>query len=400
VRIGIDYTAAVRQQGGIGRYARSLIRALSLLDTKNQYVLFVAGRQGDDGLGDWPENFRLRPLPLSDRWLNILWQRLRVPLPIQLWTGRLDLFHSPDFVLPPLGRTPAVLTVHDLSFMRVPWCFVPGFRDYLEEAVTHSVERASLILADSASTERDLIELLGAQGERVQVLYPGVESRFRPVSDEATLAAVRQRYGLPDSFVLGLGTLQPRKNFAGLVDAFGRMLAAGGDVAALEDIHLVIAGGTGWMSGDIDLAVERAGLQKRVRILGFVDDRDLPALYTLARAFAFPSWYEGFGVPVLEAMACGTPVVAADNSSLPEVVGGAAIMTDAGDPDALALAMYRALAEPGLRELLIAAGFEQAARFTWQGAASELLQVYERVGRLAGQVRGMAGSSTDAQRGT
>ena len=132
MRIGIDYTAAVRQSAGIGRYTRNLIRALAELDAENRYTLFVAGGWGDgDGLGSWPSNFRLRSVPLSDRWMHILWQRLRLPIQIQTVTGPLDLFHSPDFVLPPVGRTPAILTVHDLSFLRVPECYVPAFRKYL-----------------------------------------------------------------------------------------------------------------------------------------------------------------------------------------------------------------------------------------------------------------------------
>lgn len=377
MRIGIDYTAAVHQQGGIGRYTRSLVRALSQLDTENQYVLFVAGGEADgDGLGDWPANFRLRSVPISDRWLNILWQRLRIPLPIQAWTGPLDVFHSPDFVLPPLGRTPAVLTIHDLSFLQVPWCFVPAFRAYLEAAVPRAVQRARLILADSSSTKRDLVELLAIEAERVQVLYPGVEHRFRPMADREVLDLVRERYGLPQHFVLGLGTLQPRKNFVGLIEAFGHMLALHGEDPGLDGLRLVIAGGPGWMYADIERAVERAGLAERVQLLGFVEDRDLPALYNLARVFAFPSWYEGFGVPVLEAMACGTPVVAADNSSLPEVVGEAGLMVDAADTEALAQALFRLLTEQELRTSLQAAGIKQAARFTWQAAASQLMDIY------------------------
>ena len=322
MRIGIDYTAAVRQHAGIGRYTRNLIRALADLDRENRYTLFVAGGWGGgDGLGPWPDNFRLRGLPLSDRWLNILWQRLRLPLPIQWVTGPLDLFHSPDFVLPPLGRTPAVLTVHDLSFLRVPQCFVPGFREYLEGAVSRAVDRARFILADSLNTRSDLIELMGVEPEGVGVLYPGVEARFAPIRNPAALDPVRSRYRLPERFVLGLGTLQPRKNFEGLVDAFGRLLAAHGHEPAFADLHLVIAGGEGWLYEEIMERIERSGLEHRVQLLGFVDDGDLPALYNLASVFAVPSWYEGFGVPLLEAMACGTPVISADNSSLPVAVG-------------------------------------------------------------------------------
>jgi len=377
VRIGIDYTAAVRQHAGIGRYTRNLIRALADLDRQNRYTLFVAGGWGEgDGLGPWPDNFRLRGVPLSDRWLNILWQRLRLPLPIQWLTGPLDLFHSPDFVLPPLGRTPAVLTVHDLSFLRVPECFVPGFREYLEGAVSRAVGRARFILADSFSTRQDLIDLLAVEPERVAVVYPGVEPRFAPIEDPAILNPVRARYGLPPRFVLGLSTLQPRKNFAGLADAFARLLAARGDEPGFADLQLVIGGGKGWMYEEAMARVERSGLGRRIRFLGFVDDADLPALYNLASVFAFPSWYEGFGVPLLEAMACGTPVVAADNSSLPEVVGDAGLLVNAGDAEALAVALARLLSEEDLRAELTAAGQGRARRFTWEKAAHQLLGVY------------------------
>lgn len=379
LHIAIDYTAAVRQGGGIGRYTRNLIRALAELEavgpgSGNRYTLFVAGGWGDgDGLGPWPSNFCVRSVPLSDRWLSILWQRLRLPVPIQVVTGRLDLFHSPDFVLPPLGRAPAILTVHDLSFLRVPQFFVPGFRDYLEGAVSRAVARAQHILADSESTRRDLLELMAVEPERVSVVYPGVESRFRPVTDQEMLDRVRARYDLPGRYVLGLSTLQPRKNFDGLIEAFRRLLAGG---PGFEDLHLVISGGKGWMYQDIELRVRRAGLAERVHFPGFVADADLPALYTLASVFAFPSWYEGFGIPVLEAMACGTPVVAADNSSLPEAVGDAGLMVGAADLDGLARALARLLTGEAQREQLVHAGFVQARRFTWEASAQNLLKYY------------------------
>ncbi|MBN1138741.1 MAG: glycosyltransferase family 4 protein [Anaerolineae bacterium] len=375
MRIAIDYTAAVRQRGGIGRYARNLVRALAEIDVERQYTLFVAGGHGDDGLGSWPDNFRIRSIPLSDRWLNLLWQRLRLPVPIQAVTGPLDLFHSPDFVLPPLGRTPAILTVHDLSFMRVPQCYVPAFCSYLEQAVPRAVRRARRILADSESTRRDLIELLGAAPERVTVLYPGVETRFRPVCETEVLDRVRACYRLPDQFILGLGTLQPRKNFAGLIEAFATLLAHSQDTA--KHLHLVIAGEEGWMAEDVPATIARLGLDERVRLVGFVQDADLPALYTLALVFAFPTWYEGFGLPVLEAMACGTPVVAADNSSIPEAVDDAGLLVPTGDPAALAHAISTLLREPVLRERLTVAGQQQAHGFTWEKGAQQLYRIYQ-----------------------
>ena len=381
MRIGIDYTAAVHQGAGIGRYTRNLIRTLARLDADNEYCLFVAGGRGKgDGLGPWPANFRIRSVPLSDRWLHLLWQRLRLPVPVQVITGSLDLFHSPDFVLPPVGRTPAVLTVHDLSFMRVPQFFVPGFREYLESAVGRAVKRAAHILADSENTRRDLLELMAVEPERVTVLYPGVESRFQPVAHSLALDKVRARHELPERFILGLSTLQPRKNFEGLIEAYGRLLAARGSEPGIADLQLVIVGGKGWMYEDALALVERWGLSGRVRFAGFAEDRDLPAIYSLALVFAFPTWYEGFGLPVLEAMACGMPVVAADNSSLPEVVGEAGLMVNAADADGLAEAIARLMLDEGLRERLIGAGFERAQRFRWEDSAKQLLEVYRAFG--------------------
>jgi len=377
MRVGIDYTAAVCQGGGIGRYTRNLIRSLAELDAESQYTLLVAGGWGEgDGLGQWPTNFRVRSVPLSERWMHILWQRLRLPLPVQVVTGSLDLFHSPDFVLPPVGRTPAVLTVHDLSFLRVPEHFVAGFREYLEGAVFRAVARARHILADSESTRRDVLELLHVAPDRVTVIYPGVESRFEPVLDRARLEQVRTRYRLPGRFILGLGTLQPRKNFQGLVDAFERLLRDRGDEPEVRDVHLVIVGGKGWMYEELVTGVEASGLSERVHFAGFAADGDLPAIYSLATIFAFPTWYEGFGIPVVEAMACGTPVVAADNSSLPEAVGEAGLMVNAADLDGLADALARLLADEALRERLVAAGRDQARRFLWQESARKLLAVY------------------------
>lgn len=378
MRIGIDYTAAVRQGGGIGRYTRNLVRALSDLDGENDYRLFVAGGWGEgDGQGPWPDNFEIRAIPLADRWVHLLWQRLRLPLPVQAVTGSLDLFHSPDFVLPPTGKTPALLTVHDLSFLKVPDCYVPAFRRYLERAVRRAAERADLILADSDSTKRDLVELMQVRPEKVAVVYPGVEARFRHMSDPHLLEPVRKRYRLPDRFILGLGTLQPRKNFEGLVEGFRRLILARGDEPVVSGLGLVIAGGEGWMVEQTYAAVKGKDLEDRVHFAGFVDDGDLPTLYNLASVFAFPTWYEGFGLPVLEAMACGTPVVCADNSSLPEVAGEAALLVNAGDPDALAHALYRALVDGNLRAWMASEGPNQASRFTWEAAALGLLSLYQ-----------------------
>ncbi|MHB1319038.1 MAG: glycosyltransferase family 4 protein [Anaerolineae bacterium] len=369
MRIGIDYTAAVRQTAGIGRYARSLIRALSRLDHSNDYVLLSAGR--DPSTEPWPANFRSRPLPVTDRHLSILWQKLRVPLPVEWLTGRLDLFHSPDFVLPPVRRARTVLTIHDLSYLRLPECSSPALLSYLLDAVPRSVARADLILADSYSTQQDLVELMSVPADRIRVIYPAVDATFSR-AEPAQVAAVRARYRIDGPYILSLGTLQPRKNYVRLIQAFRQLR----EMRRVPH-RLVIGGGPGWLHEPIYETIASLGLQDAVSMLGYVIEQDLAALYTGADVFAFPSLYEGFGIPVLEAMACGTPVVAANTSSLPEAAGDAALLVSPTDTEALAEALVQALGDTELRERLSRLGYEQYLRFSWEESARRLLDSYQ-----------------------
>jgi glycosyltransferase involved in cell wall biosynthesis len=240
--------------------------------------------------------------------------------------------------------------------------------------VPRSVRRADLVLADSESTKRDLIELLDVPVERVRVVMAGVDAHFQPVTDMAELTRIREHYHLPERFILSVGTLQPRKNFTGLIEAFHQMRQR-----TQAPQQLVIVGQKGWLYEGIFAKVAELGLEEQVSFLGFVADDDLPALYTLADLFAFPSFYEGFGIPILEAMACGTPVVASDASSLPEVVGDAGVMVKPEDIAALSKALERALEDSILRAGLIARGQEQARRFTWEQSARQLYAAYQSV---------------------
>jgi len=377
MRIGIDYTAAVRQGAGIGRYTRQLVHALAELDSQNQYILLAASA-GVDKATPWLQamtgraNVRMVDLPVSDRALAILWHRLHLPLWVELFSGALDIFHSPDFALPPVRRARTILTIHDLSFMRVPQCSDPSLRSYLLQVVPASVRRADVVLADSECTRTDVIELLSVDPARVKVIYAGVEQRFQRVQDAQVLDTVRSRYHLPTHFMLSLGTLQPRKNFERLIEAYARIRKELGD-----KIKLVIAGGAGWMYEGIFRRVSELGLHDAVCFPGYVADEDLPALYTLADLFVFPSLYEGFGLPPLEAMACETPVVTSNTSSLPEVVGDAALMVDPLDVTVLAEAMQRILSDPALRDAMVRRGVMQARHFTWSRAAEKLLGIYQ-----------------------
>jgi len=372
MRVGIDYTSAVRQGAGIGRYTRGLIAALAANDHQNRYVLFSAGQ--DPRHTAWPANFCYRTLPVTDRHLAIIWQRLRLPLPVELVTGPLDIYHSPDFVLPPVWGARTVLTVHDLSFMRYPECSSPPLLDYLTRSVPRSVRRADLVLADSEHTRQDVITLLDVDPQRVLTVYAGVEERFSAAVTATEAARTRQRYGITREYILGVGTLQPRKNFPMLIRAYAQLRR---EHAAPH--QLVIAGGPGWLEEPIHATIDELDLHDEVLLTGFVDDADLPALYQGADLFAFPSLYEGFGIPILEAMAGGTPVVTAQASSMPEVAGDAALLVPPLDVDGLADAMWRLLDDGALRAELVARGRLQAARFPWQRSAEMLLEAYRLV---------------------
>lgn len=381
MHIAVDYTAAAWQGAGIGRYTRELIRATVPLDRSLRYTLFYAAGGLPAGLpyvGDLRAlcaahpHVRARPLPISPRLLTILWQRLRLPLPVEALVGPIDLLHAPDFVLPPT-RARTIMTVHDLTFLVHPETAEPRLRRYLSAAVPRSLRRADLVLVDSLATRDDLRRLLGLDPSRAELLYPGVDPRFRPLPPAET-APVRAQLGLPGRFLLFVGTIEPRKNLARLIEAFARLADDPG--GAYADLHLVVAGRRGWLYDEIFATVGRLGLRARVHFPDFVADDQLPALYNLAEAFVYPSLYEGFGFPALEALACGTPVVTTQVSSLPEVVGAAAVLADPHDSAAIAAGIARALADaPRLR----AAGPPQAQRFRWGDAGQALLNSYRRV---------------------
>ncbi len=369
----MEVTAAVTQGGGIGRYTRELLRALNRVDAVNAYALFYASRSPRHTLPVLGANYHVKALPFHDIWLARFWGRARVPAPVEWITGPVDVYHSPDFTLPPTSpRTRTLLTVHDLSFVRDSGSAAPGLLTYLNDVVPRSVKRADHVLADSQATRADLIELYGTPADKISVLYCGVEETFAPVTDPAALAAARARYRLGSApFILAVSTLQPRKNYVRLLEAVAQM--------ADRDVRLVLAGGKGWLYDSIFAAVERLGLQERVSFAGFVDDADLPALYSAARVLAYPSLYEGFGLPMLEAMACGTPVVASTASCLPEVAGDAALLVDPYDVAALAGALTRAHTDEALRADLIARGRRRAGQFRWDDAARQLVGLYRLI---------------------
>ncbi len=375
MRIGIDLTAAVSQGGGIGRYTRELVHALVEIDQENEYRFFSAKPPPVLPVPNavpMAANTVYHPAPLSERWLYRLWHRLQVPLPVQLFTGRLDLFHSPDFVLPPVnGRIPTLLTIHDLSFLKYPETFPPQLVGFLKLVVPRSIERATHIVADSEATKHDLSELWHVPSDKVTVLYSGVNERFQPITDVKKITAVRAKYNLGDApYVLSVGTIQPRKNYQMLIQAFKK-------VAQQHPHSLIISGGKGWLYDDMMAEIDKQELNGRVRFIGFVDDADLPTLYSAATLFAFPSLYEGFGLPLLEAMGCGVPVITSNASSLPEVVGETAVQLSPHHPQQWTNALLELIDDPTRRTQLVAQGFRQVRQFSWTRAAYQLLSLYQ-----------------------
>ena len=364
MRIGIEVTAAARQGGGIGRYTRELIKALSKLDSVNRYQLFFASPNPVPyPLPPLPGNFSVRHLPFHDIWLARLWHRAQLPIPVELITGPMDVYHAPDFTLPPTrARAASLLTIHDLSFARDPDSAAPGLRAYLNTVVPRSVKRAAHIIAVSQTTKNDLIELYGTPAGKITVLYEGVDPIFKPTPG----TAIRAKYGLGDKpFIFSVSTIQPRKNFRRLIQAFAQLPA---------DFNLVIAGSKGWLYDDIFAEAEKPPVRGRVLFPGFVPDADLPALYTEAAVLAYPSLYEGFGLPLLEAMACGTPTLTSTASCLPEVAGGASVLVDPYDVEAIAAGLKEAISTP---EPWVTKGLRRAAEFRWEDSARQLIALYQ-----------------------
>jgi glycosyltransferase involved in cell wall biosynthesis len=302
---------------------------------------------------------------------------LRIPfgLPWAALRGSFDLLHV-TYNAPPLNPCPTVVTIHDISFEHYPQFFSPRDLLILKTLVPLSARRAACVLTGSEYTRRELIDRYGLAPQKITVTYYAADEQFHPVLDPAALQAVRAKYGIGDApFVLALGNLQPRKNMARLVAAFAAV--ARDDISPGNVISkLVIAGKAQWRESEVFQAVRQAGLEKRVVFPGYVEDADLPALYSAATVFVYPSLYEGFGLPPLEAMACGAPVISTNAASLPEVVADAALLIDPSDTVALAQALSDVLTRPALQADLIERGLRRAARFSWERCAAETLAAY------------------------
>jgi glycosyltransferase involved in cell wall biosynthesis len=285
---------------------------------------------------------------------------------------RPDVLFVPAHVLPLIHPRASLITVHDLGYLYFPQAHPWRQRLYLDLSTRWNARAAAHLLADSQATKADLVTRYGTSPDKVTVAYPGRDETLAPVRASAAIKAVKARYSIVGDYFLTLGTLQPRKNLARLVAAFA---------ALRSEAVLVLAGKHGWLYEDLFAQVRRLGLEGRVLFPGYVRDEDKAALLSGALAFVFPSLYEGFGLPVLEAQACGCPVITSTTSSLPEVAGDAALLVDPGDTAAITAAMRCVAADPALRDALVERGFANARRFSWAACARSVLGAIERMAR-------------------
>jgi len=316
--------------------------------------------------------------------VRIVWEQMHLPRLLRVLG--IDLLHGLAYAIPLASPCPTVVTVHDLTFFRFPETLKPFKRCYLRAATRSATKRATRIIAVSRQTRDDLVQILQVPMEKVDVVHNGVSEAFHPVAAE-DVAAFRQRRGLPPRFILFLGTLEPRKNVERLLEAFARWLKSAGREMC-DAVKLIVAGARGWYFEHIFARAAELGLADAVLFPGFLPAPELPWWYRSAACFVYPSLYEGFGLPVLEAMACGTPVITSAASSLPEVAGDAAITVNPYDVAALVEAIGQVMEDAEQREEMRQAGLRQAARFPWSKAAAETAAVYRRALATGGTTHG------------
>ncbi|MGB9879890.1 MAG: glycosyltransferase family 4 protein [Anaerolineae bacterium] len=355
----------------MSRYIYNLLVHLSREDPEGDYTVFLNSRCA------LSLSYRQKrsSLPTYKPWVRIFWEQFL--LPYEICRENIALLHSPVNVQPFILPCKGVVTVTDLSFMVFPESFRPFQRLYQRFFTRMSVQRASHLIAISSSTAQDLGKFFAVPMTKISVIFPGVDTAYHPMRDISALSDFRRRRNLPERFILFVGTLEPRKNLLTLLKAYAKFKRQ-----TKADHKLVLAGSPGWLYQPIFAAVEELGLQDDVLFPGFIPEDELPLWYNTADVFVYPSLYEGFGLPPLEAMACGTPVIASNASSLPEVVGDAALLVDPYSPDEWATALLQVCKDRDLGNNLATRGPERARIFSWSSMARETAQVYQAV--LAG----------------
>jgi glycosyltransferase involved in cell wall biosynthesis len=371
----MDATPLLKQRAGVGNYVYNLIKNLSLIDHKSRYVMFYCHHRDvkEKMVKIENPNFENRFIRFPTKMMKALWASIGLPK-VDWLVGDVDLYHSPNYSLNALGRGKSLMTIHDLSYLAYRQFSLASGRWHYAFKIKNYAEKVDAIIADSESTRSEIIKYLKIPQEKIHVIHLACSEAFQPLPKSDRTQAIMEKYKIKGNFILFVGTLEPRKNLKGLIQAYDRSRAK-------EDYLLVLAGGKGWKYKHIFRLVKQLKLEERVVFCGYVPDSDLPALYNSASVFVYPSFYEGFGLPPLEAMACGTPVITSHTTSLPEVVGDAGVYVDPFAVEQISVSIDTVLSDTKLRQSLREQGLKRAKIFSWERTARETLELYQRLVR-------------------
>jgi glycosyltransferase involved in cell wall biosynthesis len=383
MRIGIDATALPARPVGAGNYIIQLIRAIARHNQNDhespgssqadqlEFFIFVQQSRVELLKVEESPGLNLVIVPDLSPFKRILWEQVSFPRLAKSY--QLDLLHCLHYTMPLAYRGRVVVTFHDMTFFLFPKFHTLPKRYFFRFFIRRSTRKAVALIADSESTRQDAIRLVGLPPEKIFTVRLGVTQEFRHVQDPFILDQARQKYHLPQHFLLFVGMLEPRKNLPSLLQAYASI------ASQVQDYQMVIVGRKGWMAEDIQDHARKLGISNRVHFTGYVEQEDLPLIYNMAQVFIYPSVYEGFGLPVLESMACGTPVITYNVSSMPEIVGDSGVLLSQYDTGTLAEALLELINHPDKRQHLSTNGLKRASIFTWDQTAEKTIEIYRRV---------------------
>jgi len=372
MRIGIDGRYLQNNRTGVARYIYYLLLNLKAVDRSNEYLLFLGSSKPIPfNIASLGFTCDVSKLPTTNQMLKVIWQLFYLPCRIK--DLRIDVFHEPAFVTPFFKHCPTVITIHDLAYKFLPESYMFRNRLYLDCLMKRSIDASDKVIAVSENTKKDIMQNYKIEEQKIKVVYHAVDGIFYPLTDlkEEKSAQVKLKYGITGDFILTVSAISPRKNLINLIRAFTRLKQKG-----VIDHQLVIAGQKGWLFKEVFKEAAASGYEEDIIFCGFVPQDDLVILYNTADVFVYPSLYEGFGLPLLEAMACNCPVVASNRSSIPEVCSDAALLVNPDDPAEFADAIFQIISEPLLKKSLVEKGRIRAGFFSWRKTAEETLRIY------------------------
>lgn len=380
MKIGIDATVLgdeYHNKGGIYHYILHLIKALKEIDHENQYKIWFHFLR-KDSFHRYEEACKLLNL---DTLKNFKIIKSNLPnyrgwymrLPVDFFIGPVDIFHGPAHFAMPVIRGKTIVTIHDIDFIKIPDYLEKGWVKYKGKYTQLSIKRANIIITISNYMKNELMESLGVPEEKIRVIYQGVSPEFTILKNKENLHEIRKKYGIKIPYILFVGTFHKNKNLIRLVDAFHRL-----KMSSHLPHQLVLAGGKGELTADLHQSIRKLKIEEAVILPGYISEEDIYTVYNNSDLFVFPSLFEGFGIPVLEAMACGVPVVASNVCSLPEVVGDAGLLVDPMNVDSIAEGIYKVLSDKELRYDLIKKGLKRAKLFSWEKTAKETIEIYRK----------------------